>query len=246
MILYHGEPNLFALTALIGLEEAGLAYDSRPMAQVPLEHAVSGYPAETAHRINIEREGPVLVDGAVMVTGSFFLLEYLAESYPKAGLLPADPRAQYRALAIGQTVANMVAPFVVALGLARYPVPLTHHDLADLQPCEQRGAWSAAMQPSDASDCSDRLRPTLERLEGLLGEGGDWFLGAYSIVDIDVFATIRNLPDLTPGLLDATPRLIGLIDRTNARPATRVALGKATVAHPERVFTPGPEISRWG
>ena len=29
-------------------------------------------------------------------------------------------------------------------------------------------------------------------------------------------------------------------------PAVGAALGRATVPHPERVFAPGPETSRWG
>jgi len=246
--LYHGEPNLFALKPLIALEEGDVAYQSRPIAQLPLETAVPGYPAETAQAINVEREGPVLVEHGVMITGSFFLLEYLAETRPELGLLPADPLARYTARGIGQTVANMVAPFVVGLGLARYPIAGAAPDYAGIDPVERREAWIAAHGSTDATGHADRLRPTIAKLEKLLEAGGEWFLCSFSIVDIDVFAVLRNLPDLAPGLVDGgdTPRLAALLARMEQRPSVLSALARATHAHPERVFAPGPEISRWG
>jgi glutathione S-transferase len=244
VILYHGAPNIFSLKALIALEELGLDYVSRPIEQVPLEQAVPGYPSVVEHRITQEREGPVLVNREAVIAGSFFLLEYLADAFPEAELVPADALGRYRTQAIGQTVSNLIAPFVVELGFARYPVPAGDFDA--VEPSERRQAWQAAHAGSDVSGHDERLMPTLARFEAMLEDaGGEWLLARYSIADIDLFAMIRNLPDIAPGLLDGLSGLCAFITRMEARPAVRRALAKGE-AGAERVFTPGPEIARWG
>jgi len=244
--LYHAEPNLYSLKALIALEEKDVAYDRQPIAQVPLERAVPGYPAQMEHRINVEREGPVLVDGETMVTGSFFMLEYIAETEAGLPLLPEDALGRYEVQGIGQTVANLIAPFVSALAVARYPVPALA-DAAGIEPVERRDAWAAASRGGTGEGLADRLRPTLAKLEGRLA-GGEWLVGSYSIADIDVFAMIRNLPDLAPGLIDGgdTPRLADFVARMEARPAVQRALAMSWGGDAGRTFLPGPEISRWG
>jgi glutathione S-transferase len=248
--LYHGEPNLFSLKALIALEEKGAPYDRTPIGQVPLERVISGYPAETAHQINFEREGPVLVDGAETIVNSFFLLEYIDETVPGPALLPSDPLARYHARSIGQLVTGMIAPFVTGLGLAAHPLPVAAGSYDDIEPVERREAWQAASgtPAADVSGFPDRLRPTLAKLEAMLAKSGDWFLDDFSIADIDVFAMVRNLPELAPGLIDAdaTPALAAFVARMEARPATQRALGFATGDASDHAYTPGPEISRWG
>jgi glutathione S-transferase len=244
--LYHGEPNLYSLKALIALEEKSVAFDRKPIAAVPLEQAVPGYPAGMEHRINIEREGPVLVDGDAMIAGSFFLLEYIAETAGGTPLLPADPLARYHVRSIGQTIANLIAPFVSAIGVAAYPVPALADD-AGIEPSERRESWAAAAHGASADGLADRLRPTLARFEGMLG-AGEWLAGDYSIADIDLFAMIRNLPDLAPGLIDGdeTPGLLDFVSRMEARPAVQRALAHGWGGDAARTFLPGPEISRWG
>jgi glutathione S-transferase len=244
VILYHGAPNIFSLKALIALEELGLDYDSRPIPPVPLEQAVPGYPSAVEHCIAQEREGPVLLDGDAVITGSFFLLEYLADAHPEAELAPIDPLGRYRAQAIGQTVSNLIAPFVVELGLERYPA--TVGDFEAVEPWERRQAWLAACAGKDVSGHVERLMPTLSRFEAMLEQaGGEWLLGRYSVADIDLFAMIRNLPDIAAGLLEDHPGLSAFIVRMEARPAVQRALARGEPGA-ERVFTPGPEISRWG
>jgi glutathione S-transferase len=244
--LYHAEPNLYSLKPLIALEEKGVAYERKPIGQVPLERAVPGYPAQMEHRINIEREGPVLINGGTMVTGSFFLLEYIAEKEGGVPLLPDDALGRYEVQGIGQTVANLIAPFVSALAVARYPVPALE-DGAEIEPIERRESWAAASCGGTGEGLADRLRPTLAKLEARLA-ASDWLVGSYSIADIDAFAMIRNLPDLAPGQIDGadTPRLADFVARMEKRPAVQRALAMGWGRDAARTFLPGPEISRWG
>ncbi|MDB5717740.1 MAG: glutathione S-transferase, partial [Sphingomonas bacterium] len=244
MILYHGEPNLYSLKPLIALEEKGASYERRPIGAMPLERAVPDYPATMEQRINLEREGPVLIDGETRIVSSFFLLEYIAEAVDGPALIPDGALGRYNLRAIGQTVAGLIAPFVSQLGLARYPLP-AGGDFGDVEPEERRAAWLQASSPGAAgTGDADRLRPTLARLDALLARGGgDWFERRYSIADIDVFAMIRNLPDLAPGLLDETPALAGLVARMEARPAVQRALALGWGGEAARAFLPGPEVS---
>jgi GST-like protein len=244
--LYHGEPNLYSLKPLIALEEKGVPFDRKPIGLMPLERAVPGYPAAMEQRINVEREGPVLIDGDAMIVGSFFLLEYIAETEGGVPLLPDDPLARYHVRSIGQTIAGLIAPFVSAIGVAAYPVP----ELADdtgIEPVERRESWAAAARGAAADGLADRLRPTLARFDGMLA-GSEWLVGDYSIADIDLFAMIRNLPDLAPGLIDGgdTPSLDAFVARMAARPAVQRALALGWGGDAARTFLPGPEISRWG
>jgi glutathione S-transferase/GST-like protein len=244
--LYHAEPALYSLKPLIALEEKGVAFNRKPIGQVPLERAVPGYPAQMEHRINVEREGPVLVDGDTMISGSFFLLEYIAETEGGVSLLPDDALGRYEVQGIGQSVAGLIAPFVSALGVARYPVPALADD-AGIEPVERRDSWAMASRGGTGEGLADRLRPTLAKLEARLATSA-WLVGDYSIADIDVFAMIRNLPDLAPGLIDGgdTPRLADFVARMEARPAVQRALAMTWGGDAARTFLPGPEISRWG
>ncbi|HWW66208.1 MAG TPA: glutathione S-transferase family protein [Sphingomonadaceae bacterium] len=243
ILLYHAEPTLYALKPLIALEELGLSYESRWIDERPVERVVPDFPGEATQAIRVEGDGPVLVDGDAMLTSSFFILEYLAQAYAEPPLAPADPYEYYQAQAIGQTVAGTIAPFVSALAVAAHPVPAG--DYGDIEPVERRRAWeNASASGQDITGLSNRLEPGLRKLGTLLGER-DWFLPAYSIADIDVFAIVREVPALAPGLLDeVAPNLPGFCERMEARPAVQRALAKGWGSATR--YLPGPEISRWG
>lgn len=244
IILYHAEPRLYSLKPLVALEEKGIAYERRPIGPAPLERSVPGFPATIDHRISVEGDGPVLVDGDEAIVSSFFMLEYIAERFDGLDLLPADPLDRFRVQAVGQLVAGVIAPFVSAIAVAKHPLPAV--DLAGVESLERRQRWEEAI----AGDTSrivahtEQLRASLARLAAMLG-GGEWFAGRYSIADIDAHAMLRDLPELTPGLLEGEPALADLVERVEARTAVRKALAmrwNAGVAP----YLPGPEISRWG
>jgi len=248
--LYHGEPNGFALKALIALEEKGAQYSSKQIASQPLERAVPGFPPSQDQAINLEREGPVLVDGGETITGSFFMLEYIAETVPGPDLLPQNSHDRYQAQSWGQYVALVLSPFVCGLGLSRHPIADASDDYIDVEPIERRQSWQTASKPLPAETEAiylERLAIAVTRLEQELAEGRDYFAGnQFSIADIDVFAMVRNLEDVAPGSLDDAPNLKAFIERISARPSVAKALAKSASGQPESCFLPGPEPARWG
>jgi len=250
VLLYHGEPNFLSLKPLIALEEAGVEYESRLIGPEPLDWALPNYPPSIDQSINLEKEGPVLVDGEKVIVGSFFMLEYIGEGLGAKHLLPSGPLGRYEAQSIGQAVALTVSPSVAALGLSKNPLAAANYQ--GILPIERRDAWKATwttLEKEQEAFLKMMLMQPLEKLEQRLADGRDWFVNnTFSIADIDVFASIRNLADLAPDALskEAFPRLTTFIDKVAARPSVEVSLAKGHSARPENCFVPGPEVARWG
>ncbi len=118
-------------------------------------------------------------------------------------------------------------------------------------PPERRQAWRKALDGFDADELEiarGLLPVRLERMEEALGRT-DFLAGEhYSLADVCVFPTARALPALAPDLMNAqaTPRIMAWLERMDARPAVQAALAMAKTAHPQAMFAPGPEGSRWG
>lgn len=91
----------------IALELKGLTYRSVPV------HLIRGggeqHSAEFA-AINPAELVPVLVDGALTLTQSLAIIEYLEDTRPATPLLPADAAGRARVRAIAQTIACEIHP----------------------------------------------------------------------------------------------------------------------------------------
>jgi NAD(P)-dependent dehydrogenase (short-subunit alcohol dehydrogenase family)/glutathione S-transferase len=205
--LHHWEPNTVFLKPLVALHEKGCAFESRWFDAAQLEQLDSRFPANTESQLQLEREGPVLVDGARVISSSWFMLEYIAESAPGPDLRPGDAYAHYQMQAWGQRIALLVAPVVAALGCARYLVPrLAAEDarrwrerIAAIEPLERRERWAALFDGRHAESAlatqRENLRGPVQKIEGALASSA-WLAGsAYSIADIDAFAMLKPLPD---------------------------------------------------
>ncbi len=258
--LYHWEPNVYYLKPLVALEEARAPFTSRYFDPTSFEQHSPGFPANTESTLHLEREGPVLVDGGTVLSSSFFILEYIAEAFPAANLLPGDAFQRYRARAWGQFDALQLAPAVCALGCAKYLAPvLKGRDQGQLrarieriEPLERRAAWLAVIDGSADEAALAKMREGLgmpvRRIEDALGRS-TWLAGeAYSIADIDAFALVAPLTDLAPGVVNerATPRIAEFLRRMRERPAVQKALAYARTPRPHEAFVPGAEPSRWG
>ncbi|HUN28121.1 MAG TPA: glutathione S-transferase family protein [Steroidobacteraceae bacterium] len=258
--LYHGEPNIYFLKPLVALTEARAPFASRYFDPTTLEQCSPEFPHNLESALQLEREGPLLVDGATVLTSSFFVLEYIAESFPAAKLLPGDAYEHYRARAWGQFIALQLSPNVCALGCARYLAPvLRARDQAELrerigriEPLERRAAWMAVIDGSlndtALAAVRERLQMPVMRFEHALA-AGPWLAGpAYSIADIDAFAMLSPLAHLAPELVNerVAPRLIEFLARVRARPAVQQALATSKTGKPQEAFVPGAEPSRWG
>lgn len=258
--LYHYEPNIYYLKPLIALQEAHVAFTGHYFDPTRFEQLEPGFPHNVESDLNLEPEGPILVNGGTLISSSFFMLEYLAETFPAAQLLPGDADAHYRARAWGQFTALQLAPGVCTLGCAKYLAPaLAARDrdalvarIERIEPLERRAAWKAVMDGSytDAvlTAVRERLAMPVRRYEDALASGS-WLAGSqYGIADIDAFAMLSPLVDLAPQLVSeqATPRIAQFLARVRERPAVREALALAKTTRPQEAFVPGAEPSRWG
>jgi glutathione S-transferase len=258
--LYHWEPNIYYLKPLIALQEVRAPFTSRYFDPTSFEQYSPSFPQSAESMLNLEREGPILVDGVTVLSSSFFILEYIAEAHPAASLYPADTYERYRARAWGQFTALQLAPAVCALGCAKYLAPaLAARELQQLkarmeriEPQERKAAWMAVLEGSydekTLAAIRERLQAPVKRFEDALGKA-PWLTGSqYSVADIDAFAMLSPLPDLAPQRVNrgTTPRIMQFIDRMRERPAVRQALALARTTRPQEAFVPGAEPSRWG
>jgi glutathione S-transferase len=249
--LHHGPPNGCHLKPLILLKERGIPFESRPYdpGAFPLEDAPFAREPEVA--FNLEREGPVLVDEGRAVTDALFMNLYLDETHPGPRLAPATPEGHWALLMWGRFVGEVLAPAVHSLGCAAWPPAAGHAAIEALESVERRSGWLAATGGESEAVLADSRRKAglaVRKIELAL-DPGPWLLGAdYTLADIEVFGHALSLPKLVPELANpaGSPRLIAWLARMHARPAVQAALAVGGVPHPEEVFIPGPEHSRWG
>jgi glutathione S-transferase len=258
--LYHFEPNTFFLKPLVALAEAEATFTSRYFDPTNFEQFAGGFPQNTESGLQLEREGPVLVADGVVLSSSFFVLEYIADAHPAAQLRPASAFDRYRAQAWGQFVALQIGPAVCALGCAKHLAPaLKSRDqgklqaqLSRIEPVERRAVWAAVIDGSrdeaTLAAVRSRLGTSVKRVEDALGKS-PWLAGpAYSIADIDAYAMLAPLPELTPDIVNekATPGVMAFLARIRERAAIRKALSCSRTGKPGESFVPGAEPSRWG
>ena len=258
--LYHSEPNTFFLKPLVALHEKGAAFQSRWFDPGELDHFALSPSGEVEAHLHLEREGPLLRHDGALISNSFFMLEYIADALPGEPLLPEAPFDLYRAHASGQFLGAHLGSLVPILGCVKYLVPrLRNMDgaaldakLAAIAPQERRQSWQALLDgtytPQILATARERLKFPVARVESQLANGA-WLAGPnYSIADIDAFAMLCVLPDLTPELVNetATPRIAEYLARIAARPAVKAALAMSRSGKPGQHFVPGVEPSRWG
>ena len=257
--LYHWEPNTFHLKPLIALKEKQAEFAGHYFDPTRFEQFSAGFPRSTESIHNREYEGPVLMVGDTVMCGSFFLLEYIAETLPGTALYPADPYKRYQAQECGQVIGTALGIGVSVLGCIKYLTPamqamdqqILRSTLDRIEPVERRARWQELIDGSidDArlALIRQRLHKPLQQIEARLGES-DWMVGnSYSIADIEIFSMIWTLPQLAPELVNEenTPHTMAYIDRITSRPAVQSAIAMSRSGRPQESFIPGIEASRW-
>ncbi len=258
--LYHSEPNSFYLKPLVALKEKNAEFKSHYFDPTKFEQLAPDFPHNVESDLQLEREGPLLIDGGEIISSSFFMLEYIAEALPGTDLYPGDGYTKYRAQAWGQFLGLALGPAVAALGCAKYlgPVLKTRGQtelkaaIDKIEPIERRNAWLAVIDGSytDAAlkGAAEKVKFPVKRVEDWLADN-TWLTGdAYSIADIDAFAILSVLPDLTPEIVNATatPKVMDFLKRMRDREAVQAALAMSKTGKPQEFFVPGAEPSRWG
>lgn len=258
--LYHSEPNTFFLKPLVALHEKQARFESRWFDADRLAHFALSSSRDVEAHLHLEREGPLLRHDGALISNSFFMLEYIADALPGEPLLPEAPYDAYRARASAQFLGAHLGSLVPILGCIKYLVPkllamdraAVDAKLAAIDPQERRQGWQALLDgtytPQIVATARERLKFPVLRVESQLANG-PWLAGPrYSIADIDAFAMLCVLPDLTPELVNenTTPRTCEYLARISARPAVRAALAMSRSGKPGEHFVPGVEPSRWG
>ena len=107
LVLYDYWRSSAAYRVRIALNLKGLSYESRAVHLVRDggEQHLAAYRA-----INPQELIPSLLDGALVLTQSLAIIEYLDETRPEVPLLPADAGARARVRAMAMTVASDAHP----------------------------------------------------------------------------------------------------------------------------------------
>jgi hypothetical protein len=89
--LYHWEPNTCVLKPLIALQEKQAQFASHWFDPTAFEQFAPAFPKNTESGLQLEREGPLLIHDGTLVSGSFFMLEYIAEALHSSTIVRAPP-----------------------------------------------------------------------------------------------------------------------------------------------------------
>ncbi|SHM34866.1 glutathione S-transferase [Duganella sacchari] len=171
------------------LEEAGLAYEVRPVSFAAMK--------EPAH-LHLHPFGqiPTYEEGELALFESGAIIFHIASHHP--GLLPDDTNARARAVTWIFAALNTVEPPILEIVTAKFQ--------------EGDKPWSKERMPLIA----DRIRQRLNQLSARLGDA-DWLDGAFSAGDLMMVSVLLRLRP--SGILDEFPHLAAYVARGEARPA---------------------------
>lgn len=259
MTLYHGEPNGPSLTVLAALHEKGLQIECVGIDLAAGERHQRDELRALAVDMSVEGEGPVLVVDGEPMADSVFIGCYLDEIAGEATLVPGGAYQRWQVMTWCRYVIERIAPAAAYLGTHRHLMPsLEARSQSDFDTlCSQiasddvRERWQQTrhgdFDADKAKECEGKLQQLVEKMEAALSEDANqWLLGAFSLADLETYAWLNGIDSLVPDLFSAAPNARQWMQRMAERPSVVAARSKATVAHPETVWAPGPEINRWG
>ena len=200
-IVLHHVPGSRSFRVLWMLEELGLDYDI-------VRHSIRDGSLRAPEVLALSPAGraPALMMDGTAIFESGAILDYLAETHPKAGLHrpPGEPdRVRYlQGLHFAETMASLVENLNLSHIFLRPPakpsVPVLKVTTA-------------------------RLRATLAGLEAMLGDE-DHLAGGFSAADVMMGFNLRSVPRYVQ--MDAFPRAVAYTERLAARAAFAAAVAK--------------------
>jgi len=160
---------------------------------------------EALLRINPRGEVPVLVDGDAVICDSKVICAYLEDRFPEPALVPEDPalRARCRYLELKSDTDVDACLFVLAI------IKVTRAEIA-------------SETPAALATAVELLSDHYGFLERELA-GRDWFLGAFSLVDIALAPHVRAAAFLGHPPGPEHPALSAWLSRLKQRPSLRQA-----------------------
>ena len=164
MLTLYYAPGSSSMASHLALEEAGADYETRRIDEATGEHRTEAY-----LRVNPRGKVPALrlPDGSVLVE-NVAIQTYVARTHPEAGLLPADPVGEARALSLMAFFASAVHP-----AFSHFWAPGRFTD----EPAGQAGVKAKGLA---------NFHGHCREIDALLA-GRDWFLHGFSAVDCYAF-----------------------------------------------------------
>ena len=158
-VLYFA-PQTCARVPLVALEEAGVDFSVHTVAFMAGEHRQPAYLAR-----NPKGKVPALAIDGLVLTENVAILDFLAERFPEAGLLPAasTPAARAERLADLAFCAATLHPIVTRIRMAPFIAG----------PASAKAVYQAACQAMD---------PNFALIEARLAER-TWWHGEWSVMD---------------------------------------------------------------
>jgi glutathione S-transferase len=208
---YFGKNSGNAARTALALHEVGVPFTAHP-----LDLRKTRSPEYLA--LNPVGKVPTLIDGATTLWESNAINWYLAEKYPRAGLLPATPEGRAAVLRWAFFQASHVSP--AATAVHRSINPAHEHWWSFRRP----GASTEPVHVPDqytnlheAENGRKELARFLPVLESAL-TNADWLVGEYSLADI-AFAPHLGYLVQYGFEFAGTPRVRAWLERIRARPA---------------------------
>jgi glutathione S-transferase len=200
--LYDAVPSTNSDRVKIALNEKGLAYE-----RVSLNLARRDQKRPEFLKLNPYGKVPVIDDGGKVLFESCIINEYLDEKYPDPPLMPKDPFLRARGRIIVDYGMNHLHETYFAL----------RNEFFFKKEGERDQKLIAEKQIE--------LRGMLGYLEAALGDK-EYFLGAFSLTDVDLWPRIGRLEDYGALPSPELPRLGAWIERMKARPSIKALVGQ--------------------
>jgi glutathione S-transferase len=160
----YGSRNSRSLRCVWALEEAGAEYDYQRIWMMKGEGHAPAFKA-----INPAGKIPVLQDGALTLTESMAIVQYVADKFPHAQLIPDDPAARAEVYRWVYYAVTEVEPHLWAVAQHRFALP--------------EDKRIAALEPTTVWQLARSLRPIEKALATQPFIAG----AAFSMADIVVF-----------------------------------------------------------
>ena len=195
----YGSRNSRSLRCVWALEEAGAEYEYQRIWMMKGEGYTPGFKA-----INPLGKIPVLQDGSMTLTESMAIVQYVADKFPDAQLLPVDPAARAQVHRWVYYAVTEVEPHLWAVAQHRFALP------------EDKRV--AALEPTTVWQLARSLRPIEKTLAAQPFIAG----AAFSMADIVVFhCLVWALSAKLEGVGEAS---LAYIERLKERPAYQRAM----------------------
>jgi glutathione S-transferase len=158
----------YAMSTFVALHEKQLSFEIKTLDLAAGANHDPGY-AKTSltHRV------PTLIDGDFALSESSAIVEYLNEVYPGQSLFPAEPKARARARQVQAWLRS------------------------DLMPIRQERSTEVVFYRPVSQPLSSAAQVSSQKLfaaaSELLGYGGDYLFGQWSIADVDLAIMLNRL-----------------------------------------------------